>query len=1351
MLFLHRPISLLLFCFLLAGCCTTRTRIARADNAPWLAGYRYRVPVTLENKSKTEMPAMPVCLRFDALAQMTFNKVRRDGNDLRVADENGQELPRVIEGLYDDSDPARIWVRSTPLPAGAKRTLYIYYGSANAQKPEDAQAKVFSDAAPHVEGTKANLTFDDLLPGISPLETAPLIEPRAVPGYHGPGAWFNGQNTAMTGTIEQAEDLNKGFTISMWYKPIPHQYVSWQYLIAIDNRIIIGENAVRLQTPDGLVDLNYTPRYLEWNHLAATYDGANLIAFLDGEEVARAPVKAAPVFANGAVSLGFDPTGTRFFSNEVLDDVVITSTPRTSFPEAHAPPVLTLGAEETNEAVAAPPDPHAPDVIVPMEAEAMEGVVGRYPFVKMHETLQAQGKAQWFDSHYRTYLSRNYGAFTLTKGATATQTINVPKDGSYQLWARYVPIGEHEYEQHPTTGSGFQVRAEQDGKVVASHEYGKTLDYDPRVARWESATLSLKKGKATFTLFKDDDEYAAAEKVDLLVLTNDKDWLPDYRSLGSLYLRIKILEVAGQGPYRAHIDVLRHDGNPWYQRYFIENSALTMANGHVTPWIDAKPFSGGTYIATATLSLVDSNGVYAPTSKVQLQYARLPFDSAIYKTVESESTRSHGFLLPGSTGDASTFESDSISVVEASRRDLERAKAANWPKDNQPRNITVSINTSIGDFPDEAIRNELTVLKMMGANHTTASHSGWGSASATEIATKELGFDKTTLVQFLDFGAEHKINTSPYDPKFWDVVQKQIDLLAATIRARSGEEEIKRFTWLQLNDEMEEWLAPVGLMKQPVSIEAFKQWLVDKKITPAFLGLNNWDELKTVPDRDATTTPEQKKLWMLEMDFASDTCVMIYTRARQMWEKTLGHSVYTTMLPSPHQFFFRGLATPGGSGLNYPAFWQKGGTTMPWCEDWSYDNGLLFATSEMMSYVAEITNMGGDHSRPTGMYVTSGGADARRQKVMVALARGAKHVNHYTYGPSYANTEGSWSPYDDIFNSIGFMDYEIAKADDLLGPAKAKKAPVAILYPWSSDVWQKNQSSFAEKFHVFLSLVHEQVPVQLVSEEQVENGDLEGRKVLYVLDSHVRRDAVVQIARWVNRGGTLVTTMDGGTKDEYDADSSSFDTLLGLNKRTLAVDADSLKTDFLRGGIGSKKAMGTITFSSPFPNQNVTAYAMKSVADVKSARVLGTWEDGSPAATINASGQGRAIWIGALPGLSYVRGSNMSAEGLTTEYPQNVRSVINAPVEIAKVQKDVELSTPVVEATLQESEKGAIVTLVNYTMKPLDSITMTARPSKPVKRAVLVSTNKEIPFTKTADGISMKLPLGLTEFVKLYY
>jgi hypothetical protein len=702
-------------------------------------------------------------------------------------------------------------------------------------------------------------------------------------------------------------------------------------------------------------------------------------------------------------------------------------------------------------------------------------------------------------------------------------------------------------------------------------------------------------------------------------------------------------------------------------------------------------------------------------------------------------------------GDLDKLDEYSDSLENISRRHLEQANAQNWPKDNAPQAITVSATTSIDQYSDEVVRNELSALRRMGMNLSTAGSEAWGGKPQTDIATKELGFDRTMLVFFLNnFSPEVRLKNSPYGNELWKIFQDYLDnALIKPMRERSGEEELKRIKWVQLNDEIESYLSPAGILAQPESLAAFKKWLDEQKITPGSLGLQSWDDLKIVNARSEAKTPEQKRLWLHEMDFETYTTTMIYKRATEMVEKAVGHPVDTTINPSPNQFLIRGWAEDA-AGLNFLKFWNDGGVTMPWSEDWNYDNGLNYITNEITSYIAALVQAGTNQSKPSGMYVTSGNADSRRMKMWLALGRGSKHLNHYTYGPRFANTEGSWSHHPEIFNQIGFINADIAHADDLLGPAKARRGQVALLVPWTSDVWQRNTAFAAERFYEYLALVHAQAPVDLVSEEQVASGVLSNYKLLYVLDDNVRKSATQQIAKWLNSGGTLVAMLNAGMRDEFDADSSSFNTLLGLSSRAVQITDDGTKLNFHRQGVGQWTQVGEINLNGVLGNGKLPVYCMKATAENKSAKIIGTWADGSTAATINASGKGRAIWIGAYPGFSYARGSNVGA-GLTTEYPVDVRNIINAPVKLAGVKPDVELSTPLVEATLQESEKGAVVTLVNYTMKPIGEMTMTVRTNKPIKRAVAVQSGKELKYSSSADGVTMKLPMGLTEFVKLYY
>lgn len=1334
---------ILSFCALLA---IASPSLADAG-APWLAGYRYRVPVTVENTSGVAQPAMPVDLRFDSMAQILLKKLRPDGGDLKVTDGSGREVPRYIEGLQDDSAPARIWVRGAAEPAGGKQAFYLYYGNPTAAPPTtDPLKSLFSDPGTEDPGAEINLDFEKQPTANEPIEGTAVTLPRDAPGYHGRGAWFDGQSAGLPLKVADPGRLGQCFTISFWMKMLPHPIAAPQALVDIDGIFQILEGEVRAYASKGATDLTYKTPYHQWTHVAVSFDGEKLVVFVNGKEAARGPVKGSLSFERGNLLLGYEPTGGgRWFTPMVMDDFALTLRPVTGFPGIPQPPAVTVGAEEVNPANTIPVDTAAPHVYLPLEAENFDGVVND----RMYDTLKVAGKPQWFLSHDQPFLSRGYGIFTITQGATASKNVNIPKAGQYRLWVRYAPTGQQEYLMGRYTGSAFQVKVSQNG-TDQEHEFGRTLDYDPRQARWESTDVTLGTGVATLTLTKNIENPNAAEKIDFLLLTDDPDYVPDYRHFGMLWLRFKMLDVQGPGPYRAIIRVLRHDGNPWFNTVDFKPGDYLFTTGKDSGWIDGLQFVAGASDATFTLSFRDENNKAPASGKVELDYARLPYDSAIYKRAISTSTRSFGFSVLGPMGDLSNLDSWSDSVENISRRHLDQALARKWPVDNTPTNITISATTSIGGYSDEVVRNELSTLKAMGVNRVNSDYDGWGDRAATDIATKELGFNQTSFTFFLDLGLDHRLKISPFTDRFWTPIQDLLDQRVKALRDRSGEEEIKRITWVALNDEVVGWLPPSTLLKQPESLAAFKKWLDDQQATPASFGLTSWANLEIVQSRDTATTPNQKRLWMYEMDFSTEVSTLVYKRTSEMVAKALGHPVDTTINPSPHQYMFRGFASPNGDGLNYPRFWQQGGTTLPWTEDWSGDNGMLFVSNEMAAYITEIARAGADHSRPTGLYVTSGTGESRRQKAIAALAHGAKHIDHYTYGPRFANTEGSWSHLPEVFNVIGDIDSEIARADDLLGPAKPRRGQVAILYPWSTDVWKTNGASIAERFYLFLALAHARQPVDILSEEQVTRGVLAGYKVLYVADDNVRRSAVRGIAKWVNAGGTLVSLLSAGSKDEFDAPSASFDSLLGLNLRTVSADADSLKTDFQRNGVPQLKPMGQMTFSSPLPAGPVEAYGLKATAEIKTARVIGTWPDGSAAATINDSGAGKAIFIGALPGVSYVRGSNMGP-GFTTEYPGAVRDLINAPAILAGVRKDVELDVPVVEATLQDGDKGAVVTMVNYTMKPIAKVTLRAKVSRPVQRAVAVSDGKELPVSTNGDTVTLSLPLGMTEFVKLYY
>ena len=140
------------------------------------------------------------------------------------------------------------------------------------------------------------------------------------------------------------------------------------------------------------------------------------------------------------------------------------------------------------------------------------------------------------------------------------------------------------------------------------------------------------------------------------------------------------------------------------------------------------------------------------------------------------------------------------------------------------------------------------------------------------------------------------------------------------------------------------------------------------------------------------------------------------------------------------------------------------------------------------------------------------------QRLLATVARGARSFNWYNYGPPYAQ--------GDEFTGVTAepLMMEVAKAARILGAAEEivheacheqPKAAVAVLYPRTTHDMRRgigHTNHFQDVKWVWTALQHDHVPVDVVSETAVEEGDLEGRKALYVVGSHVPAKAQRAIA-----------------------------------------------------------------------------------------------------------------------------------------------------------------------------------------------------------------------------------------------
>ena len=136
-----------------------------------------------------------------------------------------------------------------------------------------------------------------------------------------------------------------------------------------------------------------------------------------------------------------------------------------------------------------------------------------------------------------------------------------------------------------------------------------------------------------------------------------------------------------------------------------------------------------------------------------------------------------------------------------------------------------------------------------------------------------------------------------------------------------------------------------------------------------------------------------------------------------------------------------------------------------------------------------------------------------------------------------------------------------------------------------------------------------------------------------------------------------------------------------------------------------------------------------------------------------------AVYVAGCPGLSYLKDARFVAPKLKEQYPVLQRRVINALAIKSGTPRLVELSSPVVEAGIFDSDKGTALVLGNFTYKPIAGLTVrvpVARDVKAVRSAEngalkfrLVNASKRLKdagFTKVAVFTTK---LGLSDIIVL--
>lgn len=526
------------------------------------------------------------------------------------------------------------------------------------------------------------------------------------------------------------------------------------------------------------------------------------------------------------------------------------------------------------------------------------------------------------------------------------------------------------------------------------------------------------------------------------------------------------------------------------------------------------------------------------------------------------------------------------------------------------------------------------------------------------------------------------------------------------------------------------------LEKSPAGLARFRDYLKARKLGPADVGAKSWDEVRPIGRGKATTLPTRRLFYWTARFFAHESS-RHFAASTKALEKAFvpGMPVFTNW-----NFFAGRLYVPGPvannpdkkspdaamGGHDWLEFGRMRGGTMLWTEDWFGDQ-KAYQWSYYAARLRSAARLGGVEF---GGYVIPRTAGAREagitQKILAIVGHGGKAIKYFVFGPEYNFPGNCYSERARVLPQMAEAHRLIGAAEEVLWPGRMPRAEVAIVMPRSAQLWDApgisdatnhdlNRATvdyLAEAFDLYLALQHANVPVDFVDEDDLTAEGLKPYRAVYLTAPNVPAEGQAGLVAWVKSGGHLITVSNAAQYDRYDEPS-----------------------DVLTKGLGLKmKRRKRLPIT--------TAAMLKPAAKAGELVAFGVFdgEEGKLAPLTATVGKGRATHFPWLPGLSYWRSQKGTKDGLPAGFSGPLRRLIVAPALAAGARPPVVAGRAMVETPMLLSEKGAAVTLLNWSGEKLEALSLEVRlPFAPASVRGVYSGALKFEWTK--EGVKLALPL----------
>lgn len=587
----------------------------------------------------------------------------------------------------------------------------------------------------------------------------------------------------------------------------------------------------------------------------------------------------------------------------------------------------------------------------------------------------------------------------------------------------------------------------------------------------------------------------------------------------------------------------------------------------------------------------------------------------------------------------------------------------------------------------EIVKDECATLRMLGVNGMVGEKSVnlADAAGAGQFFRHDYwgGPGSGSPMNMLKKRADDPVETCPYDPqlapRMSESVKKALEEHARVKAQRS---------WALWWDEIGV-AAKAHIETCPRCRDKYVEYVKKNGVSANDLAAEKWEEVKPYPvwTGKAPTDRVGGLNYYYTSRFMTESTAQLFPEAARALRE---HNVLLYAMQGP---------TPSWAGhsLDWHEFYDRGPNT-----------ALVFETSnrdprawQFESYLADIARGICDrHQLPMGVLVKPH-RGAVAQRMLSVVSRGASVIEWYTYGPDYAKGDSfSQSPelLEKVANAARFLS---ANETRLYGAKPALPAQVAFCSPRSSEIWGRTGelgvTAFEDAKWVYIALRHANVPLDILSEQQLAEGKLDQYKVLYVVGPNLRRDAGAAVAKWVEAGGILWTDAMGLSRDE--ANQPAHEGLTGLKDRRLQLwgTVPPYKATALQPFV-EKDIPADVDIVERTGQRRPIAVGRELIEPNQKLQEFALFADKRWAGAWNTVGKGRVYLAAPFAGLTYSAAVRRPDFDMSRDFEARHATLITFPI-FNEVLLPVTLSVPVVEAVALRNDKGRSIALMNWGYK----------------------------------------------------